>query len=309
MIEALPIIGGVLTVALVVVIILYVRVRHMPVEDGHDASAASDEDLKDGPEYLPRIGDMRVRVSALQHIGARERQEDAFGLSPADAVDDYGLCVIVCDGMGGMRNGAEAAELATRSAMLSYLSGVLPPEQALCLAAETANRDVYNLACSMELEGAMGTTMIIALVRPEGLYFLSIGDSRLFLLKGGELRQLNTDHVFFADLLKRVNDGLMTMAEANSHPEREYLTSYVGLKEIARADLGGPIKLEAGDRVLVCTDGLYKALANEKILDILTRHPTKTHEKLLDAVRSAHFAKQDNITIVLMDCLSPEVQA
>ena len=166
-----------------------------------------------------------------------------------------------------------------------------------------ANESVYNAFAGKTGELA-GTTLVAASVLPDGLRFVSVGDSHIYLFRKGKLYQLNRDHNYFSELLEEVKAGRMTMEEARSHPERAHLTSFVGLEELELVDYNvSPVPLRPGDRVLLCSDGLFKTLSLQEMTEILaSSRGFGAQEELLAAVRQKAKRKQDNVTVVLLYC-------
>ena len=149
-----------------------------------------------------------------------------------------------------------------------------------------------------------GTTLVAASVLPDGLRFVSVGDSHIYLLRKNKLYQLNRDHNYFSELLEEVKAGRMTMEQARSHPERAHLTSFVGIRELELVDYNiSPVPLRPGDRVLLCSDGLFKTLSLQEITAVLlSAKEEEAQDALLAAVREKGKRKQDNVTVVLLNC-------
>ena len=218
------------------------------------------------------VGRIALSIGNAQDIGTRAQQQDAFAITPLEeelVVRDHGVMAVVCDGMGGMENGAEAANLGAIQFMRAYLAADRVDDDTLVESVYRANESVYNAFAGKTGELA-GTTLVAASILPDGLRFVSVGDSHIYLFRKGKLYQLNRDHNYFSELLEEVKAGRMTMEEARSHPERAHLTSFVGLEELELVDYNvSPVPLRPGDRVLLCSDGLFKTLSLQEMTEIL----------------------------------------
>ncbi len=208
---------------------------------------------------------MQVSPGNCQHIGARSIQQDAFGFSDKDDtpfVAHGGVLAVVADGMGGMSHGGEASHLTVKIFLQCYMAKhsdeAIP--MAMLRSLQEANQAVVSLSHDVG-EVNVGTTLVAAVVHDDALHWVSVGDSRLYLLRQGKLTQLTQDHVFSVELERDAANGLISLEEAQNHPERAALTSYLGLPELDLIDQNPePFTLLAGDQILLCSDGLYAAV-------------------------------------------------
>jgi protein phosphatase len=245
-----------------------------------------------------------------QDQGKRREQQDAFTISdPEHAVflAHAGLLAVVADGMGGMKCGGDASLLAADTMLEAYAvkRPEEPVEEALLRSLHRANRAVLEMACRNGVAGDSGTTLVAAAVLGNRLWWISAGDSRLYLARKGELLRLTEDHVYATELDRSVLLGRISPEEALFHPEREALTSFLGLEALPEVDRNrNPLRLEAGDRLLLCSDGLYKFLPQEETAAILCdgeqRHPQVQAERLVEATLRKDAPGQDNITVVVL---------
>lgn len=232
---------------------------------------------------------MRVRVGARTDIGrSRDHNEDGYLVrEPLFAV---------ADGMGGHRGGEVASSVALES--LEQLpkdsDGLL---RALVDRIREANRMVLERGESdPELRG-MGTTLTALVTQEQKAHVAHVGDSRAYLLRDGSLQQLTEDH----SLVQRmVREGELTPEQAGRHPQRSILTRALGVDaEIAVDELTLP--LLAGDRLLLCTDGLTGMIDPDRIHEILEseRDPQAASDLLVEEANGA--GGDDNITVVVVD--------
>lgn len=205
----------------------------------------------------------------------------------------------VADGMGG-HQGGEVASLTAVEA-LSESFGNARRADDLVEAAKEANRAVWRKAQADDALRGMGTTLTaVAVVQEEGeerLAILNIGDSRAYLMRHGDLDQLTEDHSLVEEL---VRTGQISETEAESHPRRNILTRAVGIEEEVEADVW-QIAPAPGDRVLLCSDGLVREVADNQIASMLRRlaDPKEAARELV--AKAKNEGGSDNITVVVID--------
>ena len=256
---------------------------------------------------------MKFAPGNAQHIGARSEQQDSFGFSDPDDrafVAHGGVVAVVADGMGGMENGSAASAAAVRAFLAAYESKepAEPIADALLRSIQSANDAVARLAGKGSARGNVGTTLAAAALHEDWLYWVSAGDSRVYYFpaRHDRLVQLTQDHVYAADLQEKVAKGHITRHEAETHPERASLTSYLGLDALPRVDRSvRAFPVKPGDAVLICSDGLYRALSDEEIAGCLEQDPRRTCDKLVHHALGKGIESQDNITVVLLHCRRP----
>jgi PPM family protein phosphatase len=248
-----------------------------------------------------------------QDVGKRDDQQDSFGFSdPADNafMAHGGMLAIVADGMGGMAHGADASQIAVRTFIAQY-AGKQPGEavtQALGRAIEAADRAVFEFATSVGLQRDVGSTLVAAALTPSGLYFTSVGDSALYLLRDSTLTRLNRPHTLAARLAELVKRGDMSPEEAAIDPDRDALTSYVGAGEIAEIDSSvEPVVLTPGDLIILCSDGLYRALSMDDISRIAAgaADAQEAADSLMASALARELPRQDNVTVLCVK-VSPQ---
>ena len=180
-------------------------------------------------------GQIFVMPYNAQHIGARDEQQDYFSYSDlmdGETIAKYGSAAVLADGMGGMGNGAEASSAGVSEflgAYAEYIDSGSSIEEALMFALDSANERVNTL-------GGAGSTLIGIVIKDNLLHWVSVGDSRLYLMRNGVMRQLNKEHVYSEILDERYSNGEISYEEAMNDPERYALTSYLGIPEIETVD-------------------------------------------------------------------------
>ena len=251
---------------------------------------------------------MRIIPGNAQNIGTRKEQQDDFGFSDIDNakfISHGGVIAVLTDGMGGLEMGREASRTAVR-AMRNAYEAKSPEEsipRALDRALHLANKAVFEMAQKAGLEEDVGTTLVAAVVHQDALHWISVGDSRIYLFRKGQLTRLTTDHVYARELDKEIVSGNISRQEAESNPDRDALTSYLGSPEIKEIDRNvNEFLLEPGDRILLCSDGLYRALSEQEMAQILGGHPQDDAESLVRNALSKKLPHQDNLTIAILAC-------
>lgn len=241
-----------------------------------------------------------------QAIGARTEQQDAFGFTDkdnAELVKRCGVLGVVADGMGGLALGRQASQLAVKTILNTYTAKSQDESisDALHRALQDANAAVLDLAKEEGLQDKVGTTVVAAVVHQGFLFWASVGDSRLYLYRRGTLQQLTQDHVYAVELTRAVERGIISKEEAETHPERRSLTSHLGIPSLEEVDCNTePFALLAGDRLLLCSDGLYGSLSENEMAAVLQKAPTQPAEALIQSALTKQHPHQDNLTAVIM---------
>lgn len=239
-----------------------------------------------------------------QAIGSRNEQQDSFGYS--DPWNDEfaahgGLLAVLADGMGGMACGADASQIAVRTFLDRY--GEKRPEQtvaaALANAIEAADRAVFDFAAGAGREGHVGSTLVAAVFCEGSVEWVSAGDSALYLRRRSTLTRLTHPHTLAARLAARAARGELSPEAAREDPDREALTSYVGGGGIPEIDASeAPLSLVERDCVLLCSDGLYRALEEREMGAALDEAESGQEASDLLVARALHknLQNQDNVT-------------
>ncbi len=224
-----------------------------------------------------------ARHGALSDIGLhRKTNEDAFVVQPP--------LYVVCDGMGGANAGEVASGVAAETLAAEVAKGT-----PLHAAAEAANAAVFQRAHDNLEQTGMGTTLTAFVLEGDTARFAHIGDSRAYLLRDGELRQVSDDHSLVGEMMR---DGRLTEEEAAVHPHRSILSRALGTEPQARIDEFTE-DLLPGDVLLLCSDGLSGPVPADAIRVALTRSdPQAAAERLILEARRG--GGPDNITAVVV---------
>ncbi|UCH83008.1 MAG: Stp1/IreP family PP2C-type Ser/Thr phosphatase [Candidatus Latescibacterota bacterium] len=242
---------------------------------------------------------MKIDVASLSHIGlVRQRNEDALGhYHPAeDAIrDDKGSLFVVADGMGGHRGGEIASKLAVESIISTfYASRAKDPALALRDAFKEANNVIIEKSHEDVTLFGMGTTCTAMVIRNRSAYLAHVGDSRAYVLRNGELKQLTEDHSLVGEM---VRSGIISDEDARNHPRRNVITRSLGTHDEISADIPAkPFELCDGDIFLLCSDGLTSLVGQSEVRDAIAANSPRDACDALVGLANQRGGK-DNITV------------
>jgi PPM family protein phosphatase len=247
-----------------------------------------------------------VSASVQSDTGCvREMNEDS-GLyhkpSEADALASKGVLLVVADGMGGHSAGEVASKMAVDLVLRLYYDSPSAAPDALREAVEEANREIHAASLEDESRRGMGTTCTaLAILGGEG-FAAHVGDSRLYMLRGGKIYLLTEDHSAVMEMVKL---GLITMDEARTHEDKNVILRALGTSPEVEVSTLTPFPVRAGDRYLLCSDGLYDLVTDEEMERELTAsediHAAGERLIAIAKARGGH----DNITVGIIE-LVPE---
>lgn len=268
----------------------------------------------DAPEGAAPAGMKYFFVSALAATqGARSYQEDAAalwpGLSAAAAPftrtpEDGRFVAVLADGMGGHAGGALASRTACASFLQAYSTEAGVIRDRLRAGLTAANRAIeLEVETNRSLSG-MGSTLVGAAFGPDGLEWISVGDSPLYLWRNGELALLNEDHSLAPLLDELARAGRISAEQARTDSRRHMLRSAVTGDEIELVDLSqNPLGLHAGDHIVLASDGIHtldEAWIARTIAAYAIDGPEHIAAALVRSVESVRDPHQDNCTIVVV---------
>lgn len=260
-------------------------------------------------------------VAALSHPGEiREINEDRLSVTSYTRESDSAsvTLAIVADGIGGHQAGEVAAQIAVDQITedISKSSGKDPVAE-LSVAIIAAGRLISESALRDEALQGMGSTIATAMIVDDRLYIVFVGDSRIYLFRSGEIRQISIDHTWVQEA---INHGILTPEEARNHPNAHVLHRHLGgdrdplpdprlrlaedeSDEDSQSNQG--MSLAAHDQILLCSDGLTDLVEDEEILEVISSHsPDEAARALVDMARSR--GGHDNITMVIVEIPDPE---
>ncbi len=252
----------------------------------------------------------RIEVAGQTDVGRRRAQnEDSFAVYA-----DQGL-YMVADGMGGHASGEVASRMAIETMRDFFKQTGDDPEKTwpykmdrtkdydenrLTTAIMLSNLRIYQAAKSNPNQRGMGTTIVVVFVVEAGVYIAHVGDSRVYRIRGGQMVQLTEDHSLLNDYKKMKN---LSEDEIEAFPHKNVIVRALGMKETVKVDTRFEAP-EAGDILLLCSDGLAGPVTDDEILKIVLEAPDLSTgaQRLIDAANSA--GGPDNITAVLTQCVA-----
>ena len=249
-----------------------------------------------------------IKVGLSSIIGTRKYQQDS-----AITIDEntmrktgYKKCIaVLCDGMGGMEGGEIASAISAKTLFDDYMNS-FPENVPAFFRSEVRKLDRIVCGLTNEKNEVLnsGSTLVSVVIEEGKMYWVSVGDSRIYVVRGGKMVQITTDHNYYYILRQQAESGKISFEEAASNPKGEALISYIGLGH--EGEIGGneqPIPLEPGDLILLCSDGLYKALSDQEICEIAKTcedNVAQTASRLTAATMSKQRKSQDNTSVVLL---------
>ena len=245
--------------------------------------------------------------------GARPYQEDALALWPGSNPIDPGLAgagvpasfvAVLADGMGGHAGGAVASRLVCECFLRTFREADAPILDRLGAALVAANDAIAKAADEDPLLNGMGSTVVGAVFGADGLRWLSVGDSPLYLYRAGEVALLNEDHSLAPALDLMAATGKITHEQARADPRRHMLRSAVTGEEIDMIDMSRqPLALESGDYIVLASDGVDTLEPAEvaRIIQGYARDGAKSVAKaIIRAVEALREPHQDNATVLVV---------
>lgn len=260
--------------------------RMLGMDKASPEKKAGEEQPAAAPEAGGEAG-RKLRVTSRTDVGlVRKNNQDAVILG-------QGL-MGVADGMGGHKGG-ETASAGARDGLYRALEGKKPDRAVLEAAVKEVNLALWKQQEEDENLSGMGTTLSVLWPAEDKMLIAHVGDSRVYLMREGVMRQVTKDHSMVADLVRR---GLLTEEQAAVHPMRNYITRAVGTEPAIQVDMLA-LERQEGDRWLVCSDGLHGLVEKEKLQSLMGE--TDLEEAADGMMREAlDRGGRDNITLVLI---------
>ena len=239
-----------------------------------------------------------LKAFAITDVGRKRQLNEDFVCAKTEKIGALPNFFIIADGMGGHKAG-ERASKETVEIMLESLSKNENADAKECLsnALRAANFRVFQDANgSEELEG-MGTTAVAATILGTKLCAMNVGDSRLYVISQGEIRQITMDHSLVEEMVRK---GVLPKEKARNHPKKNIITRAVGVSPIVEPDFF-EVELKAGDKVLMCSDGLSNMLEDEELRGIAeSKGSLEEKARLLIDAANVNGGK-DNISVILIE--------
>ena len=244
-----------------------------------------------------------MKIYAMTDVGRKREVNQDFVYVTDKPVGPFPNLLVVADGMGGHKAGDFASKYTVKVLHEELENTKLDkPEEILNTIIHTANHELIKAAHSdVKLEG-MGTTLVVATVIGNTLYFANVGDSRLYLIND-KIRQLSKDHSLVEEMVRL---GGIKAEEAKNHPDKNIITRAIGAKADVEVDFYEH-RLKRGDIILMCTDGLSNMVEDEELFHIVQggRDIVESGQALIEAAKEN--GGTDNIGVVLIEPFADEV--
>ena len=308
--------GALLFLAIVAAVLSVYRKRKSlkPQETfGEGQSESPDSEYLDSEEdsgkteQIPSVSGMEAdgkkmtgMIGKVHNIGKRKNQQDCYGFTSYDK----GILAVVADGMGGLSDGDKVSRriVDTMLGDVEYLTGRNTNDMLFRMLAHT-NQEI-NRMLGVSDQFRSGSTLIAVLVEENTLQWISVGDSRIYLFRAGQLLQLNREHAYEAELLCKAVNCEINFDEVGSNPHRKGLSSFLGMGKLKYIDGSiRPAAIQHGDRILLMTDGVFNTLSEQEICRILSQNKdaVQAASVLEESVLARQNPRQDNFTALLLN--------
>lgn len=279
--------------AAVLVVLLVILLVHILVSGKKGKTAASsDEDEKSVKSQNMDNGRFRIEIGNVQGTGERDEQQDAFAFSPSSKWKDKGFLAVLCDGMGGLDAGAAISNILVSDIIAEFPYSFEKLKDGWILDA-LSNEIFQNYA------GRGGTTLIITYLKDDKMWFASVGDSDLLLLRNGRIYAMNTRQEYGNNLLMRAAEGTVSVDQALFNSDAAALTEFMGAKHTNPDYSIVPWHVMDNDVYLLCSDGISDTLSFEEIREAMTHTPSECAELLEKAIIQKSKRYQDNYTAII----------
>jgi serine/threonine-protein kinase len=218
---------------------------------------------------------MELIYGELSSAGTvRPRNEDYVGFWQPESLEEKrarGSIAVLADGVGGQGRGDMASRLVVEESLKAFreAKGDFSPQQLLTQVVNAANIALFDKSAEDRTSKPMATTLAVAIFRHDHVAVGNVGDSRVYLTRRGEIKQISTDHSYVAMQRKF---GLISEDDAKQSDNRFLLTRSVGQEPVIRVDIE-EVSVQKGDRVVLCSDGLHSCVADGEICDLVGRYP------------------------------------
>jgi serine/threonine protein phosphatase PrpC len=242
---------------------------------------------------------MKFSVYQISRQGGRERNEDRMGYA---YTRESGLFVLA-DGMGGHPEGAMAAQLALQTFSAYFQKAANPTvkevPEFLSSATMAAHHQIIRYASEKGMLDTPRTTLVAAVMERGNMHWVHCGDSRLYIVRNGEMVTRTRDHSYM--------EQQAHLGRATQHINRNILFTCLGSPAKPVFDLSGPVQMQQGDRVLLCSDGLWGTVKDHEIVHELGRSSLEQAvPELVEMALKRGGARCDNVTVLAMEWETPE---
>ena len=246
-----------------------------------------------------------MKVYSATDVGQKRKMNQDYVFTSEDAVGNLPNLFVVADGMGGHNAGDFASSHAVEILVDEIRKDAdYNPVTVIRHAIETANTEIIEQAQKDESLRGMGTTMVVSTIVGQYAYVANVGDSRLYVVQG-QIQQITKDHSLVQEMVRL---GEISPEEARNHRDKNIITRALGAEKTVDIDFFD-LKLEAGDTILMCSDGLSNMVDDRKMEEIILDSEMELTEKGKTLIREANLnGGKDNIAIILVEPFTNEVE-
>ena len=239
-----------------------------------------------------------MKVFSATDIGQKRHMNQDFIFTSEEPVGNLPNLFVVADGMGGHN----AGDFASRYGVSVLVETVrkdknFNPVKVMRNAIEAANREVFSQSRNDPSMAGMGTTMVVCTVVGGYAYIANVGDSRLYLAGSDSMTQITQDHSLIAEMVRL---GELTPEEGRNHPDKNIITRAVGTNEDVKIDFFD-VKLDTGDQILMCSDGLSNMVEDQRIFEILKGEDTEADKAQVLVDEANANGGRDNIAVIVVE--------
>lgn len=250
-----------------------------------------------------KSNNIKLEAKAFSLMGKRSNQQDAYRLNQSK----HGIVAIVCDGMGGLNDGQVASNYVADK--VNDIFSVIKPDDEFSHNIEKLfyqlDDSVFGLADQEGKRLGCGTTIVAYLIYENKLYWFSVGDSKAYIVRNEEIHSLVREHNYAFVLKEKLNNNEISEADYQTEKSKgEQLISYLGMGSAEMFDVNkAPFKLNKGDTLFLCTDGVYRTLSENEIKEILIeKTPLEIKIREIENKINAHkVGNQDNATGIIIE--------
>lgn len=244
----------------------------------------------------------KAYMYASSIIGTRRYQQDSY----ACIETPLGCLSVVCDGMGGLEGGERASALAVKTIIEDYLTKPITGIRDF-LYDEVIKTDemVYKISDETGRQIGAGSTIVAVHIKDDRMHWVSVGDSKIYVIRNNTIQCIVREHNYRLTLNELYSAGRISIEQYRAEENKaEALISYLGMGNVSLIDISDkPLQLVQGDIVLLCSDGLYKSLSDDKILAIVSDNyfdMQRAADELTDAALRYSGRGQDNTTVAIV---------
>lgn len=239
-----------------------------------------------------------IAIGNAQRRGTRDYQEDSFGYTPFDKAKSESFAAVIADGMGGLSAGDQISAYTVSAIieMCSQIGSSAPVHTKFKQMISAINREVVRG------NSGGGCTVAAVFCRGDGVYWCNVGDSRIYIFRKGMVFQLSEDGDYQNRLLEDVLSEDLTYKDMGENEKKDSLVQYIGCKNEFEPDVNIlPLIPQVGDKLLICSDGVYNALSLEEMSQMLSNPAQEAADALIEEIVNKNYENQDNNTAVVLE--------